>query len=148
MFCLNAYLCTTCVQYPQRPETGVSDPLELELHQLWAVMWMLWIEPGSCGRAVPAFDCGSISPVSPTAWYAVIFISTLAIQECLLCGALAVLGLLCSSDWPPVQRSACLCLSSAGTKGVCHHLWVMFLIELHTKLVVTIGYLNFARRCS
>jgi hypothetical protein len=34
-----------------------------------------------------------------------------------LCIALAVLGLSCGSDWLQTQRSACLCLLSAGIKG-------------------------------
>jgi hypothetical protein len=28
---------------------------------------------------------------------------------------------LCRPGWPPTQKSTCLCLSSAGIKGVCHH---------------------------
>ena len=28
---------------------------------------------------------------------------------------------LCHPGWPPTQRSACFCLSSAGIKGMCHH---------------------------
>ena len=27
----------------------------------------------------------------------------------------------CRSGWPWTQRSSCLCLQSAGIKGVCHH---------------------------
>ena len=34
--------------------------------------------------------------------------------------ALAVLKL-CRPGWPQTQKSACLCLPSAGIKGVCHH---------------------------
>jgi hypothetical protein len=28
---------------------------------------------------------------------------------------------LCRPGWPRTQRSACLCLPSAGIKGMCHH---------------------------
>jgi hypothetical protein len=38
-----------------------------------------------------------------------------------LCVALAVLDLLCRPGWPQTQKSACLCLPSAGIKGLCHH---------------------------
>jgi hypothetical protein len=38
-----------------------------------------------------------------------------------LCVALAVLDSLCGPGWPQTQRSACLCLPSAGIKGRCHH---------------------------
>ena len=35
--------------------------------------------------------------------------------------ALAVLESLCRSGWPRTQKSTCLCLPSAGIKGVRHH---------------------------
>ncbi|GAB1297566.1 Arginase-2, mitochondrial [Apodemus speciosus] len=38
-----------------------------------------------------------------------------------LCVALAVLNSLCRPGWPRTQKSICLCLPSAGTKGVRHH---------------------------
>jgi hypothetical protein len=38
-----------------------------------------------------------------------------------LCVALAVLNSLCRPGWPRTQKSTCLCLPSAGIKGVCHH---------------------------
>jgi hypothetical protein len=38
-----------------------------------------------------------------------------------LCIALAVLTSLCRPCWPRTQKSACLCLPSAGIKGVRHH---------------------------
>jgi hypothetical protein len=45
-----------------------------------------------------------------------------------LCIALAVLELsLCRPGWPQTQRSACLCLPSAGIKGVLHHARLNFL---------------------
>jgi hypothetical protein len=31
---------------------------------------------------------------------------------------------LCRPGWPRTQKSACLCLPSAGIKGVCHHAWL------------------------
>ena len=42
-------------------------------------------------------------------------------QTGFLCVALAVLELTCSPGWPGTQKSACLCLLRAGTKGVHHH---------------------------
>jgi hypothetical protein len=41
-----------------------------------------------------------------------------------LCVALAVLNSLCRPGWPQTQKSACLCLPSAGIKGVHHHAWL------------------------
>jgi hypothetical protein len=38
-----------------------------------------------------------------------------------LCIALAVLELICRPGWPRTQKSTCLCLPSAGIKGVRHH---------------------------
>ncbi|GAB1295070.1 Translocation protein SEC63 homolog [Apodemus speciosus] len=40
-----------------------------------------------------------------------------------LCVVLAVLELLCRPGWPRTQKSACLCLPSAGITGVRHHAW-------------------------
>jgi hypothetical protein len=34
---------------------------------------------------------------------------------------------LCRPGWPQTQKSACLCLSSAGIKGVRHHTWPLLL---------------------
>jgi hypothetical protein len=42
------------------------------------------------------------------------------IETGFLCVALAVLEL-CGPGWPGTQKSTCLCLPSAGIKGVCHH---------------------------
>jgi len=40
------------------------------------------------------------------------------------CVALAVLGnSLCRPGWPQTQKFACLCLPSAGIKGMRHHAW-------------------------
>jgi hypothetical protein len=54
-----------------------------------------------------------------------------------LCIALAVLSWnsLCRPGWPRTQKSACLCLPSAGIKGVCHHLPAisLFLITVSLK---------------
>ena len=39
-----------------------------------------------------------------------------------LCVALALSwNSLCRPGWPRTQKSSCLCLPSAGIKGVCHH---------------------------
>jgi hypothetical protein len=38
-----------------------------------------------------------------------------------LCVALAVLNSLCRPGWPQTQKPSCLCLPSAGIKGVHQH---------------------------
>ena len=35
---------------------------------------------------------------------------------------------LCRPGWPRTQKSACLCLPSAGIKGVRHHAWLIFML--------------------
>jgi hypothetical protein len=49
-------------------------------------------------------------------------------QTGFLCIALAIQELTLQTGWPRTQKSACLCLSSAGIKGVSHHtrLFVLF----------------------
>jgi hypothetical protein len=44
---------------------------------------------------------------------------------------------LCRSGWPRTQKSACLCLPSAGIKGVCHHCLA--------RLLLRQGLLNYHR---
>jgi hypothetical protein len=39
---------------------------------------------------------------------------------------------LCRPGWPQTQKSACLCLPSAGIKGVCHHCLACVHVLLHT----------------
>jgi hypothetical protein len=36
---------------------------------------------------------------------------------------------LCRPGWPRTQKSACLCLPSAGIKGVCHHARLYFIFK-------------------
>jgi hypothetical protein len=44
---------------------------------------------------------------------------------------------LCRPDWPRTQKSACLCLPSAGTKGVRHHcLAVIVIINNRVKILI------------
>jgi hypothetical protein len=38
-----------------------------------------------------------------------------------LCIVLVSWNSLCRLGWPRTQKSACLCLPSAGIKGMCHH---------------------------
>jgi hypothetical protein len=48
---------------------------------------------------------------------------------------------LCRPGWPRTQKSTCLCLPSAGIKGVCHHAWLFCLFVwfgLVLVLVLTI----------
>jgi hypothetical protein len=42
-----------------------------------------------------------------------------------LCVALAVLELTLLPGWPRTQKSACLCLLSAGIKSMRHHAWLL-----------------------
>ena len=46
-------------------------------------------------------------------------------ETAFLCIALAVLEL-CRPGWPRTQKSACLCLRSAGIKDVRHRAWLLF----------------------
>jgi hypothetical protein len=47
---------------------------------------------------------------------------------------------LCRPGWPPTQKFACLCLPSAGIKGVCHH------TRLTATLIKETIYLGLAYR--
>jgi hypothetical protein len=49
-----------------------------------------------------------------------LFVFVFVFETGFLCVALAVLEL-CRPGWPRTRKSACLCLPSAGIKGVCHH---------------------------
>jgi hypothetical protein len=49
------------------------------------------------------------------------FVLSFSFETGFLCIALAVLNSLGRPGWPRTQKSACLCLPSAGIKGVCHH---------------------------
>jgi hypothetical protein len=53
-----------------------------------------------------------------------------------LCIALAVLDSLCRPGWPRTQKSTCLCLPSAGTKGVRHHAGLFLKIQTEHELNV------------
>lgn len=53
-FCLRVYLCTVCVQCPQRPEAGIRSVV--------GTMRVLETEPGSSARAASALGCWAISP--------------------------------------------------------------------------------------
>ena len=48
-----------------------------------------------------------------------------------LCIALAVMNSLCRPGWPRTQKSTCLCLPSAGIKGVRHHARLVSPISRH-----------------
>ena len=56
-----------------------------------------------------------------------------------LCVALAVLEL-CRPGWPRTQKSACLCLSSAGIKDVRHHARLAILIKSYQEAEGRNGY--------
>ena len=53
-----------------------------------------------------------------------LFLSFFFFKTGFLCVALAVLNSLCRPGWPQTQKSTCLCLPSAGVKGVRHHAWL------------------------
>lgn len=40
-------------------------------------------------------------------------------------------NLFCRPSWPPTQRSTCLCILSAGIKGLCHYLMACVCVCLH-----------------
>jgi hypothetical protein len=46
-----------------------------------------------------------------------------------LCVAWLSWNSLCRPGWPRTQKSACLCLPSAGIKGVCHHAQLFFFLR-------------------
>jgi hypothetical protein len=50
-----------------------------------------------------------------------------------LCIALALWDSLCRPGWPRTQKSACLCLPSAGIKGVRHHAQPLFSFEASVR---------------
>lgn len=43
-------------------------------------------------------------------------------------------NLFCRPDWPQAQRPACLCLHTAGTKCMCHHIQLPCYIAKDTKV--------------
>jgi hypothetical protein len=45
---------------------------------------------------------------------------------------------LCRPGWPRTQKSTCLCLLSAGIKGVCHHVPAIFQV-LNVPLLIHQG---------
>lgn len=55
-FCLLVRLCTTCMQYQQRPEEGGRSPGTRVIEQV------LRLEPRSPGRAASDLHWGAISP--------------------------------------------------------------------------------------
>jgi hypothetical protein len=52
---------------------------------------------------------------------------------------------LCRPGWPRTQKSACLCLPSAGIKGVCYHAW---LFQFSETCVSHRGILSQQHGCS
>ena len=45
----------------------------------------------------------------------------------------------CRPGWPRTQKSACLCLPSAGIKGVCHHARPTCLFKMVSNCVAYLG---------
>ena len=43
-------------------------------------------------------------------------------------------NLICTTAWPRTQRSTCLCLPSAGIKGVCLTTWHKYIINVKTAV--------------
>ena len=58
-----------------------------------------------------------------------IYVFIYSFETGFLCVALAVLAL-CRPGWPRTQKSTCLCIPSAGIRGVCHHAWLVTYIFL------------------
>jgi hypothetical protein len=76
---------------------------------LQAAMWVLGIEPRSSGRIASALNYGTISPVFFSFfffWFFFFFRDRVSLY---------------SPGCPGTQKSTCLCLPSAGIKGVRHH---------------------------
>lgn len=58
--CLSAYLYTTYVPWPWRPEEGIR-PLGLEFQTLWAMVWVLRNELGSSRKASNTLNGWAVS---------------------------------------------------------------------------------------
>jgi hypothetical protein len=75
---------------------------------------------------------------SPACWFFVfVFVFCFFRDRVSLCRLRTVLSWnsLCRPGWPRIQKSACLCLPSAGIKGVHHHCpaaWWSFSFSVHT----------------
>jgi hypothetical protein len=54
VFCLHVDLCTTCVQYLQRGQKRVLDPLQMECQVDVSHLWVLGLKPRSPARAASA----------------------------------------------------------------------------------------------
>jgi hypothetical protein len=54
-------------------------------------------------------------------WFGLVWFLVLFFETGFLCVAWLSWNSFCRSGWPQTQKSACLCLPSAGIKGVRHH---------------------------
>jgi hypothetical protein len=94
---------------------------------LWATMWLLGIELRTSGRAAGALNRWATSPVPMTGFsnphnnvWQFFFFFGFSRQRFSVSPWLSW-NSLCRPGWPRTQKSACLCLPSAGIKGMCHH---------------------------
>ena len=75
-----------------------------------------------------------------------VVVVVLVFEPGFLCVALAVLELICRPGWPRAQKSACLCLClrSAGIKGVPagHHSWLWRIVLNESGVSVVFRWLS------
>jgi hypothetical protein len=94
---------------PMRSEDDVGS-LELELQIIMSHLWGCWeLNLGLLRATHVSFVC------------LFVFVFVFVFETGFLCIALAVWNSLCRPGWPLTQKSACLCLLSAGIKGVRHY---------------------------
>jgi hypothetical protein len=100
-----------CASWPERPEKGFLG-----------AVWVLGTKPGSSARATRALNWWAIS-LRPGNYNSFFFFwdrVSLYSPGCPVS--------LCRPGWPCTLKSACLCLPSAGTKGMHHHTWLVLLL--------------------
>jgi hypothetical protein len=100
---------------------SVLDPLELELRTAVSCCEGTGIEPGSSGKATSALNLEDIALLQLSLFIclSVCFVGWF-FKPGFACVAPAILELSVQTRLR-TQSSACLCLQSAGTKGVHHH---------------------------
>ena len=91
--------------------------LSSELLEAFGILWIL--RPSESLHERSKSGGNSCDP-------SIAFFLYLFFEKGFLCLVLAVLEL-SSPDWSQTQRSTCLCLPSAGIKGMCHHCWLYML---------------------
>ena len=82
---------------------------------------VLGLELRTSGRAGSALKCRAISSTQKS------FLLLLFLETGFLCS-------LAGPGWSQTQRSACLCLQSAGIKGMWYHIWLLILFYFFSSL--------------